>query len=268
MYTTIGPVVRISDASRFPLRAAIAQLLRMGNGRLVYKTPDGRIFQIDVSGDGRAGCIAIGARLLQGDECLQEFAKLLGAKRGTIELITLTPQLVNIDLQTWPKSILSDGVMALYKLIGAHPPAARPPAAPAAAGPSLQPAASPLRLTATPAAMPAKPAALEARISRLDLRDYFNPLTAVAIILRGERLTAQTTNRSCTDIVLEVAEIAGARIYTLCRGDRTVVQAVVENGRVQVVVERDDGTMLLGREALLEGVRIPARDAEIFVERG
>ena len=279
MYTTIGRVLRVTDASRFPLTSALAWALRLGDARLVYRAPDGRIFQLDLARDGRAGCISVGRGMLQGRPCLQELARFASARSGTIEIIQLSPQLVNVDLRSWPQSIIPGGVEEVRRAFGLAP-AARPAAAPQPAAPpprpaaaAAQPAAAPARPAAMPAARPAPPPPAAAPAVRLpagyQLVEEFSHLAAAAIAIRGEELSAHVEGKTCTDAVIDALPAIPGRAYIVCRTERGSLHVLVEGKRVSAVYEPGDGGPLLaGAEALARASREGAREARVYIERG
>jgi len=271
LYTTIGKVLRVIDTSRYSLRAAIAWALRFGDARIVYRAPDGRILQLDHARDGKAGCIAVGRGMLQGRDCLRELARHMDAKSGTIEVIQLTPQLVNLDLKTWPRSIIPGGVAEVRQVLGLAGPA-QPTTTPAVLTALQQPARQPPQPVAKPT-VPGPPEAVVKPTVRLppdyQLADTFNHLAAAAIAVKGEKLTAHVAGRSCTDSVIDALSALPGRAYIVCRSEHGSLHVVVEGRRVAALYESNsDGQLLLGMEALERAAGEEAREARVYIDRG
>jgi hypothetical protein len=269
LYTTIGRVLRVSDASRFPLTTAILWALRLGDARVVYRAPDGRIFQLDLARDGRAGCIAVGRGMLQGRDCLRELTRFLSVRSGTMEIVQLTPQLVNIDLKSWPQSVIPGGVAEVRRLLTPTSPATPPaPSASQQATPQPQPAVPP---------RPQPPAVARPTPSRVAVKlppgyqlvETFNPLAAAAIAVKGEKLSAHVAGRTCTDSIVDTLPAILGRAYIVCHSDNGSLHVIVEGKRVVAIYEsKGDGQLFTGMEALEKAASEEAREARVYIDRG
>jgi hypothetical protein len=280
LYTTIGRVLRVTDASRYPLRAAISWALRFGDVRIVYRAPDGRMFQLDLARDGGAGCIAVGRGMLQGRQCLQELARHVGARSGTIEIIQLTPQLVNVDLKSWPQSVIPGGVAEVARVLGIatqqapptrlSPTAAQPqPLRPRPVAPAAPPAPQPQPQLQRPVQQPPAAAKPTVRLPPgYQVDELFNHLEAAAIVVKGDKLTAHVEGKSCADSVIDALSAIPGRAYIVCRNEHGSLHVIVKGRRVSAIYESNsDGRLLAGMEALEKAAGEEAREAHVYIDR-
>jgi len=277
LFVTRGYTLRLVDASRLPLRNAIVETIKLGYARLVYYAPHGFTFYLEVSRDGKAGCIAVRSRgmPLYGQQCLQELAKFLDAKQGTIEIIKLSDDRVRIDFQAAPSSIIPGGVAAVAQLVGLHSQQTGPPAAQATQtrqvrpmGPARvqQPATPQLRL----ATMHSPASSMYAAIVRrrgFEIGDIFNILAASAIALRGQEIGVRTAGRTCIDILDELLTV-NARLYMMCRGEHGELHVYSDPSprRIELLLISGEET-LVGERALEGAARLQAEEVRVYVEQ-
>jgi hypothetical protein len=228
---------------------ALRELIGLGNGRLVYRAPDGAVFMLEVSSDGRAGCLGeTGTASLRGEECLTEFARRVLSGDGSIEIIELTRAETALDFSAEPATLLSKGVEALrdlVELLGATLGAEK----------------------GTAATVPATAVVnVEEKLRSLrNISELFNPLAAAAIIAQGDRLFFEKPNSVCADIAAEILQVPDVRAVVLCEHGEEKLTVLIEKGVVKPLLERGDGTVLLGREAAARAATIPATKATVYI---
>ena len=258
VYPSRGRRLWSGEASRISFVDALRELLRLGNGRLVYRVPDGSLFMLEVSDDGRAGCLAdLGGRHVRGEECITELARRVLQRRGTIEIVELTRAETTLDFGAEPATLLAKGVEAIKDLIELLAPTLE---APAPSAPATSPAPAP-----TPSPAPA-PAAIEEKLRALrNISEDYNPLSVMAIVAKGDRIMFDKPETTCADIAAEILQVPNVRATIFCQSTGEKLTILIEKNSVRPLLERDDGTVMLGRDAAARAATIPATKALVYI---
>ena len=254
VYPSRGRRLWSGEATRISFVDALRELLRLGNGRLVYRVPDGPLFMLEVSDDGRAGCLAdLGGRYVRGEECITELARRVLQRRGTIEIVELTRAEATLDFGAEPATLLAKGVEAIKDLIELLAPTLE---APTPSTPAAPPAPSP-----APA-----PAAIEEKLRALrNISEDYNPLSVMAIVARGDRIMFDKPATTCADIAAEILQVSNVRATIFCQSSGEKLTILIEKNSVRPLLEREDGTVLLGRDAAARAAAIPAAKALVYI---
>ncbi len=259
VYPSRGRRLWSGEASRISFVDALRELLRLGNGRLVYRVPDGSLFMLEVSDDGRAGCLAdLGGRYARGEECITELARRVLQRRGTIEIVELTRAETTLDFGAEPATLLAKGVEAIKDLIELLAPTLEAPVQSASA---TSPAAPAPTLSPAPA-----PAVIEEKLRALrNISEDYNPLSVMAIVARGDRIMFDKPETTCADIAAEILQVPNVRATIFCQDSREKLTILIEKNSVRPLLERDDGTIMLGRDAAARAATIPATKALVYI---
>jgi len=258
VYPSRGRRLWSGEAARISFVDALRELLRLGNGRLVYQSPDGSLFMLEVSDDGRAGCLAdIGGRSVRGEECITELARRVLQRRGSLELIELTRAEATLDFGAEPATLLSKGVEAIRDLIELLAPTLGAPAEAVAEAPAPAPP--------SPTPAPA-PAVIEEKLRALrNISESYNPLSVMAIVAKGDRIVFNKPETTCADIAAEILQVPNVRATVFCESGEEKLTILIENNSVKPLLEREDGTILLGRDAAARAAAIPAAKAVVYI---
>ena len=110
MFISRGRSLKIKSTSDLPVAEALREALDIGDARVSLYAADGSRIHVEVSSEGRAGCVAETPKgVVEGPECLHLFWKA-GEKGGVVEVIQLTPEQTRLDLDSRPDSLLPRGV--------------------------------------------------------------------------------------------------------------------------------------------------------------
>lgn len=259
VYPSRGRRLWSGEASRISFIDALRELLRLGNGRLVYRVPDGSLFMLELSDDGRVGCLAeLGGRYARGEECITELARRVLQRRGTIEIIELTKAEATLDFGAEPATLLAKGVEAIKDLIELLAPTLE-------ASAQSAPAAPPTPITPTPSPAPA-PAVIEEKLRALhNISDDYNPLSVMAVVARGDRIMFDKPETTCADIAAEILQVPNVRATIFCQSSGEKLTILIEKNSVKPFLERDDGAIMLGRDAAARAATIPAAKALVYI---
>lgn len=213
MFISRGRSVRIRSTRDLPVAEALQEALSLRDARVTLYAPDGSRIHVEVSSDGRAGCIAeTGKGLVEGLDCLRLLWEASGKENGVVEVIQLTPEQTRLDLDSRPSSLIPGGPESLA-------PATTSPTAPATrtAPASAQPAATEPKARAATAekrreikhealVAPATPRAPGEPPARLVSR----AIRRVSDIIAREARTLLDVVRSQTDKLDTVEEVLAA----------------------------------------------------------
>ena len=261
VYPSRGRRLWSGEATRISFVDALRELLKLGNGRLVYRVPDGSIFMLEVSDDGRAGCLAeSGGRYIRGEECITELARRVLQRRGTIEIVELTRAETTLDFGAEPATLLAKGVEAIKDLIELLAPTLE-------TSPTAAPAPPPAAPSAAPAPLPSPaPPMVEEKLRALrNISEDYNPLSVMAIVARGDRIVFDKPETTCADIAAEILQVPDVRATIFCQSGGEKLTILIEKGGVKPLLEREDGTILLGRDAAMRAAVIPAAKAIVYI---
>ncbi len=114
MFISRGRSVKIRSTRDLPVAEALQEALSLGDARVSLYAPDGSRIHVEVSSDGRAGCIAeTGRGLVEGPDCLQLFWEASEKEGGVVEVVQLTPEQTGLDLDSRPSSLIPGGSKSL-----------------------------------------------------------------------------------------------------------------------------------------------------------
>ncbi len=273
LFVSRGHTVKLTDASRLPLREALREVLQRRDMRLIYYATDNSVYEVEVSSRGRAGCVARlrDGTMLYGPICLQRLAQYLDAREGVIEIVQLDAERVRTDLLTVPQSLLPLGVRDIERLIS-QPTASRTrtaagPAAPAAAPPAPIPAPGPAAAAAVATPPPAAVQDYVNMLSRRGIRivDGFNVLSAAAVAAAGKEVSAAGAARPCLDLVSDLVVLRGRVLMDcLSAGKRLLAHIDAAAGKLELLYSEGEN-VYSGLRAVEKALGMKPDEVRVFM---
>ncbi len=236
MFISRGRSLKIKSTRDLPVAEALREALDIGDARVSLYAADGSRIYVEVSSEGRAGCVAETPKgVVEGPECLHLFWEA-GEKGGVVEVIQLTPEQTKLDLDSRPDSLLPRGVEDL-----------------APARPRQQQEAMTATIAATEATTtsPAQPIPLQAAPTEATARPRVTQPTAIPAPSEPPARLASKSLRKIMDLVSREAKA----LLGIVRGQTDKLDTLEEiTSAFRPIIERTEEVLRkLEREARILG---------------